>query len=179
MKYTGSSARDNYVLHVWKLFSNYFQLFQEATQNTFDIFKASLTTGSTINIPIAENNNSKIESKSEKIKSNLSNYGFFEIPKVKNLSTQQKQSLLDLLCSKSSPYSIAMLDYIGFIKHLTFEHSMTAAKISKLIGAWLDMDTRAVKGNMAVLDEYSNENRNRYTADKHKENVKNDYQQLK
>ena len=179
MKYTGSSARVNYVLHVWKLFSNYFQLFQEATQNTFDIFKATLTAGSIINIPIAENNNSKIESKSEKIKSNLSNYGFFEIPKVKNLTTQQKQSLLDLLCSKSSPYTIAMLDYIGFIKHLTFEHSMTAAKISKLIGAWLDMDTRAVKGNMAVLDEYSNENRNRYTADKHKENVKNDYQQLK
>lgn len=179
MKYTGSSARDNYVLHVWKLFSNHFRLFQEVTQNTFDIFKASLTTGSIINIPIAENNNSKIESKSEKIKSNLSNYGFFEIPKVKNLTTQQKQSLLDLLCSKSSPYTIAMLDYIGFIKHLTFEHSMTAAKISKLIGAWLDMDTRAVKGNMAVLDEYSNENRNRYTADKHKENVKNDYQQLK
>ena len=180
MKYTGSSARDNYVLHVWKLFSNYFQLFQEATQNTFDIFKASLTNGSVNNI---NNNNlddnTKKGNKAELLKSNLYENGFFEVTKVKSISHDGQSKLIDLLVLNGIPYKVALFDYIGFFKYLENEKSFTKVTIHKKISAIFDCTTDTIKGNMLSLNEHSTIDKDRYTAHQHKEKVKRDYVSLK
>ena len=180
MKYTGSSARDNYVLHVWKLFSNYFQLFQEATQNTFDIFKASLTNGSVNNI---NNNNlddnTKKRNKAQLLKSNLYENGFFEVTKVKSISHDGQSKLIDLLVLNGIPYKVALFDYIGFFKYLENEKSFTKVTIHKKISAIFDCTTDTIKGNMLSLNEHSTIDKDRYTAHQHKEKVKRDYISLK
>ena len=180
MKYTGSSARDNYVLHVWKLFSNYFQLFQEATQNTFDIFKASLTNGSVNNI---NNNNlddnTKKGNKAQLLKSNLYENGFFEVTKVKSISHDGQSKLIDLLVLNGIPYKVALFDYIGFFKYLENEKSFTKVTIHKKISAIFDCTTDTIKGNMLSLNEHSTIDKDRYTAHQHKEKVKRDYISLK
>lgn len=180
MKYTGSSARDNYVLHVWKLFSNYFQLFQEATQNTYDIFKASLTNGSANSI---NNNNlddnTKKGNKAELLKSNLYENGFFEVTKVKSISHDGQSRLIDLLVLNGIPYKVALFDYIGFFKYLENEKSFTKVTIHKKISAIFDCTTDTIKGNMLSLNEHSTIDKDRYTAHQHKEKVKRDYVSLK
>ena len=180
MKYTGSSARDNYVLHVWKLFSNYFQLFQEATQNTFDIFKASLTNGSVNNINNNNlNDNTKKGNKAELLKSNLYENGFFEVTKVKSISHDGQSKLIDLLVLNGIPYKVALFDYIGFFKYLENEKSFTKVTIHKKISAIFDCTTDTIKGNMLSLNEHSTIDKDRYTAHQHKEKVKRDYVSLK
>ena len=179
MKYTGSSARDNYVLHVWKLFSNHFQLFQEATQNTFDIFKASLTIGSTRIIPDVENVNGIKESKSEKLKSNLSRNGFLELPKVNSLSHDGQLKLIEMIILNDTPYNVALFEFIGFFKFLEFEKSLSKVAIYKKISEIFECSADTIKGNMLSLNDYSKIDKTRYTAHLHKEKVKTDYNSLK
>ena len=179
MKYTGSSARDNYVLHVWKLFSNYFQLFQEATQNTFDIFKATLTAGSTRTIHEVENGNSIKENKSEVLKSILSRNGFLELPKVNSLSFDCQLKLIELIKLNNTPYNVALFEFIGFFKFLEFEKSLSKVAIHKKISEIFECSADTIKGNMLSLNDYSKIDKARYTAHLHKEKVKTDYYSLK
>ena len=124
-------------------------------------------------------NNRPDITKSEELKVNLIKYGFFELPKVKVLSPKNQSKLFEKLNTNVSPYIIAMFDYLGFLKHLTMEYSMTKAKINDTIGKMLDIDPRTVKGNINVLTDYSEEKKVRYTSHKHKETVINDYNLLK
>jgi len=179
MKYTGSSARDNYVLHVWKLFSNHFQLFQEATQNTFDIFKASLTIGSTRIIPEVENVNTIKENKTEVLKSILSRNGFLELPKVNSLSFDRQLKLIEMIKLNDTPYNVALFEFIGFFKFLEFEKSMSKVAIHKKISEIFECSADTIKGNMLSLNDYSKIDKTRYTAHLHKEKVKTDYYSLK
>lgn len=179
MKYTGSSARDNYVLHVWKLFSNHFQLFQEATQNTFDIFKATLTAGSTRTIHEVENGNSIKENKSEVLKSILSRNGFLELPKVNSLSHDSQLKLIETIKLNDTPYNVALFEFIGFFKFLEFEKSLSKVAIHKKISEIFECSADTIKGNMLSLNDYSKIDKTRYTAHLHKEKVKNDYNSLK
>ncbi len=120
-----------------------------------------------------------IETKTDKLKTVLSEHGFFELTKVKQLSEPNKQSLIELISTQGLPYSIAMLDYLAFLKHLKAEYFKSNTKLYKAISEWFGVGNRTVKGNIYVLNEISKENRKNYTADQHKQKVQNDYDKLK
>lgn len=121
------------------------------------------------------------ETKIDKLKAVLGNYGFFELSKVKQLSEPNKQSLIELISTNGLPYSIAMFDFLGFLKHIESEHFRTKDKLNKEVAKWFNSDKegRAVKGNISSLSDYSKENKSKYTAHTHKETVIIDYQNLK
>jgi hypothetical protein len=121
------------------------------------------------------------ETKTDKLKAQLSKYGFFELPKVKRLSEPAKQSLLELIGKNDLPYSIAMLNFLDFLNHLEKEYFKTKYKLNIEVAKWFDSDKdgRRIKGNISVLSDYSNENKSKFTAHLHKETVKIDYQNLK
>lgn len=121
------------------------------------------------------------ETKTDKLKAALGKYGFFELPKVKQLSEPNKQNLVELISTNGLPYSIAMFEYLGFLKHIENEHFKTKYELNKEVAKWFNSDKegRAVKGNISSLSDYSTENKSKYTAHIHKENVKTDYQKLK
>jgi hypothetical protein len=119
------------------------------------------------------------ETKTDKLKAELKTYGFFELSMVKQLSEPNKQSLVELISKNGLPYSIAMIEYLGFLKHLKAEHFTTDYKLFKAVADWFKVAERAVKGNVYVLNKKSKENRERYTADQHRQTVQNDYEKLK
>lgn len=121
----------------------------------------------------------KTETKTDKLKEEMGKYGFFELSKVKQLSEPNKQSLIELISTNDLPYSIAMFEYLGFLKHLKAEHYTTDYKLFIAVAKWFDVAERAVKGNIYVLNEHSKENRTRYTADQQKQTVQKDYENLK
>lgn len=118
------------------------------------------------------------ETKTDKLKAELGKYGFFELPKVKELSEPNKQSLVELISKNDLPYCIAMFEYLGFLKHLKAEYFDTDYKLFQEVAKWFEVAERAVKGNIYVLNEKSAENRNRYTADQKKQIVQKDYEKL-
>ena len=119
------------------------------------------------------------ETKTDKLKIELGKYGFFELSKVKQLSEPNKQRLTELISTNDLPYSIAMIEYLGFIKHLKAEYFTTDYKLFKAVANWFEVAERAVKGNIYVLNEISKENRTRYTADQKKQTVQKNYEALK
>lgn len=123
----------------------------------------------------------QLETKSDKLKAELGKYGFFELAAVKLLSEPNKQNLIELISSNDLPYSIAMFEYLGFLKHLEKEHFQTKYKLNEEVSKWFNSDNegRAVKGNISSLLKNTTENKARYTAYKHKETVKENYQKLK
>lgn len=121
------------------------------------------------------------ETKSEILKKYLIHFHFFELEKVKILSEQSKNSLIQFISENGLPYAIAMFDYLDFLKYLENKHFNTKAELNKTISIWFDKDKdgRSVKGNINVLNEYSNERRDRYTAHNHIKQVEKDYNELK
>jgi hypothetical protein len=121
------------------------------------------------------------ETKTERIKAELAKYGFFGLPKVKQLSEPNKQNLVELISANGLPYSIAMFDFLGFLRHIETEHFKTKFKLNKEVAKWFNSDKegRHVKGNISVLSDFSRENKDKYTAHLHKEKVNTDYQNLK
>lgn len=121
------------------------------------------------------------ETKTDKLKVEQGKYGFFELPKVKQLSEPNKQSLVEMISKNGLPYSIAMFEFLGFLKHIEDEHFKTKYKLNKEISKWFNSDKegRAVKGNISSLSVKSKEDKRKYTAHTHKETVKTDYQKLK
>jgi hypothetical protein len=119
------------------------------------------------------------ETKTDKLKTVLGKYGFFELPIVKQLSEPNQQRLIELISTNDLPYSIAMLEYSGLLKHLKLEHFKTDNKLFIEVAKWFDVTDRAVKGNIYVLNPISKENRARYTAHLQKETAQKDYEGLK
>lgn len=119
------------------------------------------------------------KTKTDKLKAELSKHGFFELPKVNQLSELNRQSLIELISTNNLPYSIAMFDYLDFIKHLKAEYLPINDKLFIEISKWFSVNDRAVKGNINVLNKISKEDRTRYTADKQKQTVQKDYEKLK
>lgn len=113
------------------------------------------------------------------VKSILKKYNFFELKKVNSLSNENQKKLLDFINGNDLPYKIAMFNYLDFIKYLFKEHFQTKAELYKEVAKWFEVSERQIKGNILVLDDYSKEDRKRYTAHEYKQNVTNNYQQLK
>ncbi len=120
-----------------------------------------------------------IQSKTEKLKSELQKYGFFDLEMTKNLCNGSSEEIINLLIGKELPYKIAMIDFLGFVRHLEKEHTNTKNDLYKCISEIFNTDIRRVKGNLLVLNPISKENKTRYTAYCHKETVQKDYQKLK
>lgn len=121
------------------------------------------------------------ETITEILKGQLSTYGFFELEKIKTLSDQSKISLIKKISKNGLPYAIAMFDYLEFIQYLEKNHFSTKYKLTREISKWFNSDKegRTVRGNINSLSKYTKENKDRYTAHKHKEKVIKDYEQLK
>ncbi len=115
----------------------------------------------------------------ENLKKKLSKYGFNSISKVEALNDNSRDKLIQMISQNDHPYQVSMFNYLGFIKHLQKEYSDSMVELDKIISDLLDFSERSAKGNRLVLDEYSKENRSRYTAHHHKEKVEKDYQRLK
>ena len=122
-----------------------------------------------------------IKTKADILKEQLSQYGFFELEKVKTLSEQSKVSIIEKIAESGLPYAIAMFDYLEFIPYLEKKHFDSKYKLNREVSKWFDSDKdgRAVKGNISSLLKNTTENKDRYTAYKHKENVIKDYELLK
>jgi hypothetical protein len=121
----------------------------------------------------------KPETKTNTLKLKLEEYGFFELIKVEQLTKPNQHRLVELISTNDLPYSIAMLEYLGFLKHLENEYFKIKDKLHKAVAELFKVDARTVKGNINVLNEFSNEKRERYTADKQKQIVIKNYQELK
>lgn len=123
----------------------------------------------------------QIKTKADLLKEQLSQYGFFELEKVKTLSEQSKVSIIEKIAESGLPYAIAMFDYLQFIPYLEKKHFDSKYKLNREISKWFDSDKegRAVRGNISSLLKNTTENKDRYTAYKHKENVIKDYELLK
>jgi len=122
-----------------------------------------------------------IKTKADILKEQLSQYGFFELEKVKTLSEQSKDSIIEKIAESGLPYAIAMFDYLQFIPYLEKKHFDRKYKLNREVSKWFDRDKdgRAVKGNISSLLKNTTENKDRYTAYKYKENVIKDYELLK
>lgn len=119
--------------------------------------------------------------RSEQIKTNLSELGFFQLDKVQRLSDIGQQKLLELITINDLPYVIALLNCLGFPDYLMQEHFTTKAELNKKLSACLllkDKKGRSVGGNLSSFSPNSSD-RPRYTAYKHKENAEKDYLDLK
>jgi hypothetical protein len=121
------------------------------------------------------------KTKADILKEKLSQYGFFELEKVKTLSEQSRVSIIEKIAESGLPYAIAMFDYLQFIPYLEKKHFDRKYKLNREVSKWFDSDKdgRAVKGNISSLLKNTTENKDRYTAYKHKENVIKDYELLK
>jgi hypothetical protein len=146
-------------------------LIKHAIEKAFQMVESSKTE---LTIP-----NQQITTRTDKLKAELEKYGFYSLPTVITLSEQSKQNLTELISTNGLPYSIAMFDFLGFFKYLKKEYFRTSYKLNQKIAIWFDTDERAVKGNISTLHENSTENKERYTAHKHKETVAKDYKNLK
>jgi len=113
------------------------------------------------------------------LKENLEKYDFFKLPKVQQISVEKRSRLIDLIHSNKLPYKIALLDYLGFIKHLEKEHFQTKYKLNLELAKWFNTNERAIKGNLSSLLPNSTEDKSRYTSYRHKETAEKDYQSLK
>lgn len=122
-----------------------------------------------------------IKTKADILNEQLSKYGFFELEKVLTLSEQSKVSIVEKIAESGLPYAIAMFDYLQFISYLEKKHFDSKYKLNREVSKWFDSDKegRAVKGNISSLLKNTTENKDRYTAYKHKENVIKDYELLK
>ena len=117
------------------------------------------------------------EPKLNKLKELLSSYGFFELPKVKPLSEQNKQILVELINSKPMPYGIAMYDYLGFCNLLDKEQG-TKYKADKILSRFYNgkaKDGTAAKHYRRSLIKPLL----RYKAGEYKQVVQTDYEKLK
>ncbi len=121
------------------------------------------------------------DTRTEKLKTLLNDFNFFDLNLVKLLQDKQQNELVYLISSKGLPYGIAMFNYLGFLDYLAEEFFPVKyqlyKEISKLFSS--DKEGRAVKGNINTLSEISHESKIRYTAHKYKQQVIIDYQNLK
>jgi hypothetical protein len=113
------------------------------------------------------------------LKKSLKDYGFFDLPLVKALEPEKLTKLIYELHSNEIPFCIAMLDYLGFLKNLRKVNFNTKKEMYDYLAIIFYTAVRTIKGNVAVLDDFSKENRARYTAHNFKQQVITDYQRLK
>jgi hypothetical protein len=127
---------------------------------------------------IVDNNPPQNTTKVDKLKDFLFTHGFNSLPKVSSLKNEAVGELIQKLIEKNTPYSIAMMHYLGFIDHLNLQYYNRKEKLFEVLGENLSVNKRAVKGNFNVLIKGSKEKKSTYTSWQHKEKVEKDYDQI-
>lgn len=102
--------------------------------------------------------------KSEKLKTRLSEYGFFELDVIKKLNKSQIDTLISKLAENDLPYQIAMLYYLDFIRYIWKNHGKLVEDKYKILSYILETGERTTKGNILVLNKNSKEDKTRYTS---------------
>ena len=117
----------------------------------------------------------------EDIKRGFEELGFLELEKVKDLLPDQLDKLYILLAEnngeKAPHYLVAMLNYLDFLTFLSkkiSKNELLNERLSKITGR----DKRSIKGNIAVLDTNSTENRLKYKSNKYQQKVIDNYNSL-
>jgi hypothetical protein len=128
----------------------------------------------------ASNDTPKKKTREAQLSEDLKEYGFFELSQVKFLNNEKQKQLIQSISLKSIPYKIAMLDFIGFMQLLKDQYSTSQYKIVKILSQILNegKNERLIKGNIAILSPKSREDKKRFTAHLHKEQVEMDYKSL-
>ena len=119
-----------------------------------------------------------LPSKSQILKESFRSHGFFELKKIEELHIDKIDILFNEICLNDLPFKIAMMDYLGFLKHLSTQYFNTKGEINKFLAKNFDTTDRNVRGNINVLQGYSKEDKERYTAHLFIEKVKEFYQTL-
>ena len=115
----------------------------------------------------------------QKLRAELKARDFFKLKLVKELSDPAKEKLIWFINNNELPYQVAMFDFLGFIDFYEKEYGYSRAVIYRKIAEILTVSPRMVKGNYLVLQDFSKEDRKRYTSYKYREQVIKDYQMLK
>ena len=103
-------------------------------------------------------------------------YGFLELPMVAKLKEKQKLKFITHITAQGIPYVSAMLEYLGYPKHLKNEHDFTREDVFAHIAKALNgVSHRQVKGNLNILRPNSKEKADKYTACQYVSIVKEDY----
>lgn len=119
------------------------------------------------------------KSQMKRMQTNLQSHGFFQLPLVAALKdANQKEALVKLLFENELPYQIAMLHFLGFLTHLQEKLHLSKEQVYHFLANVFQANHRAIKGNILVLGNYSNENRDRYTSFRHFEKVESDYKKV-
>lgn len=119
--------------------------------------------------------------KSKRLFNYFSEYGFFTIDKVKNLSPNSKERLLSLIFEGNLGYKVSMLEHLGYFKFLENEYfNLNKTNTNKKVSSWFDSDTdgRSIRGNRNSFNKEVALGKGRYNAYKYKEKVEKDYQIL-
>lgn len=95
----------------------------------------------------------------------VANYNFTSLPKVAALAAQQQTRLIRHMLGEGVPYTIAMLDFLGYPQYLKSNYGMTREAMYRHVSKALDpVAQRTVKGNFLVLNSDSKEDNAKYTA---------------
>lgn len=116
----------------------------------------------------------QIKTKADLFVDAVATYGFYSLPKVKCLSDEGKRMLVKMIAdSDNISYQIAMLDYIGFIKHLksSYEQFSKAEKWQKFLADIINTHVRKVQENVISTGLHQ-------CAQVHIATVEKDYSQL-
>lgn len=120
----------------------------------------------------------------EKLKLALHENGFFNLPKVRDLTEQSHEELVKLICANDVPYKIAMFDFLSFIDYFLTEYASTRTEMYKKFAEIFcagnrPVSVRTIQGNINDLRKNPSNRDPRYTASLHTEEVKNHYETLK
>lgn len=107
-------------------------------------------------------------------------YGFLELKSITDLPTGQIGPFITYMTSKDVPYVVAMLDFLGYPKHLRANFNMTKENIFKHLKVALNgKSVRMIKGNLNILRPDSKEDASRYTSPQYINEVREDYDKFR
>lgn len=107
-------------------------------------------------------------------------YGFLELPKVLDIQENNRALFVTHIMGQPVPYIVAMMNLLGYPKHLKAEYNFTVEKVCKHLGKALNgVSSRQIKGNLNILKPLSKEDPNRYTSQQYIADVERDYQNYK
>ena len=141
------------------------------------------------NLTVKETNTQKIDldAEIERMPTNaqlfvneIKPYGFLELPKLLDIPENNKALFITHIIGQPVPYIAAMMNLLGYPKHLKAEYNFTVEKVCKHLGKALNgVSARQIKGNLNILKPSSREDPNRYTSQQYITDVERDYQKFK
>lgn len=109
----------------------------------------------------------------------VAKYNFTGLPKVAVLTNQYQTRLIRHMLGEGVPYTVAMLDFLGYPNYLKTTYRLNKEQLYKHVSKALDpVAVRTIKGNFLVLNPGSNEDKNKYTSWTYDDEVEKFYTSL-